>query len=260
MTHLNDEQLELILQGQAPPPHVAGCEHCQARLAESRAVRSRLQSAFSSIRADADLAAGVRQLADDRPSRPAPAQHPREWTAGRRLVRLFWPAMAAAAVLVIVIPLGVYLTGPKPAAAAELYELHQHALSPETDLYVHADPQELATQLEEKLGFRPAVPRLGAGMSLRGCCVAHFRDKPVGSYVVDTDRGVISVVVLTEKTDVLDLGKEFRHEDRVYRATSFAECNMVAVELDGFTYCAIGEVSNEFLADLLNRLVPSEPR
>ena len=92
-------------------------------------------------------------------------------------------------------------------------------------------------------------------MSLRGCCIAHFRDKPVGSYVVDTPRGTISIIVVTDSHGSLGMKDFIYRGEHTYMAGSFAKCEMVTVELDGYTYCAVGEVSREYLADLLEKLV-----
>ena len=37
--------------------------------------------------------------------------------------------------------------------------------------------------------------------------------------------------------------------------TTFAKCSMVSVELDGYTYCAVGEAPRDYLTDLLEQLV-----
>lgn len=157
----------------------------------------------------------------------------------------------------IAVPAIIFFAGPKSAEAASagLFRIHQHALSPHTELYSDADPESLAGFLKKKLGSRPAFPRLGAGMSLRGCCITHFRDKPVGSYVVDTPRGVISVIVVTETPDALGMKDTIRRGDHTYLAGSFAKCNMVTWSLGGYTYCAVGEVPREYLANLLGQLV-----
>ena len=257
MTHLTDEQLEAVLHGWAPEAdHLAECPQCRARLEERRAIRARLRGAFSSIHADQALTDSIRGALGEAEAQPAP----REERRPSGIYRILVPSLAAAAVLIVGIPVIIFLTRSTPARAAEaeLHKIHQHGLSPHTDLYADAKPEELARYLRDKLGFTPALPRLGAGMSLRGCCVSHFRKKPAGSYVVDTDRGVISVIVLKEKADVVGLKEQIRHRGRTYDAGSYAKCQMVSLELGGYTYCAVGEVSRAFLADLLRELVPAD--
>ncbi len=157
----------------------------------------------------------------------------------------------------IAIPLSIYLATAETAGAAEseLFQIYEHSVSPHTELYADADPAKLAEYLKGELGFQPAFPRLGSGMSLRGCCVTHFRNKPVGSYVVQTPRGVISLIVIKTESKSLGLKDKLQRGDHTYMAGSFAKCKMVASELGGYTYCAVGEVPQEFLADLLDQLV-----
>ena len=164
---------------------------------------------------------------------------------------------SAAAIILIVV--SVFMLFPESdsamAAPAELFKIYQHTLSPHKELYSDADPEVLAEFLKKDLGFRPAVPKLAAGMSLRGCCITHFRGKPVGSYVVDTPRGVISIIVVGQTPKSLGMKETLRRGKHTYMAGSFAKCEMVTVELGGYTYCAVGEVSREYLTDLLEKLV-----
>jgi hypothetical protein len=77
----------------------------------------------------------------------------------------------------------------------------------------------------------------------------------VGSYVVQTPQGVISVIVVNESSESLGMSDTVRLGDHTYNAGSFAMCKMVTLELDGYTYCAVGEVSHDLLAGLLEQLV-----
>ncbi len=255
MTHLSDQQLDAILQGDGDDQHIARCAQCAARLAERRAVADRLRSAFDSVRASDDLTSRARRGAAGGPAvklvahRPPPRRSPLRWAM---------PAAAAAVVVLSVLAASLLLPPPTPALAAqeELYNIHQHSLSPHPGLYASADPTELAKFLRAELGFDVAVPELGAGMSLRGCCVVHFKKQPVGSYVVDTPRGVISVIVVAESLESLGMATGADRSGRMYGMGSFAKCSMVAVTLDGYTYCAVGEVPHEMLMDLLAKLIP----
>ena len=66
MTHLSDEQFEDVLAGGAPEgDHLVQCEHCREKLAERRAMRSRLRSAFGTIHASADLLSSIRDAAQN---------------------------------------------------------------------------------------------------------------------------------------------------------------------------------------------------
>ncbi len=258
MRHLTDQQLEEILGGTAPESaHLEECELCRGRLSEFRAMQARLVTAFGSVHADQKLLERVRSRLNV-PSSAAATVTLRGKRAVSQVHKIFWrAAAAAAALLLIAIPLSIYLGTPMAAAAAqeELFQIHQHSISPDTELHADADPAKLAEYLKGELGFQPAFPRLGAGMSLRGCCVTHFRNKPVGSYVVQTPRGVISLIVIKKELKSLGLKDKLRRGDHTYLAGSFAKCKMVASQMGGYTYCAVGEVPQAFLADLLDQLV-----
>jgi len=199
MRHLTDQQLEEILGGTAPESaHLEECELCRGRLSEFRAMQARLVTAFGSVHADRKLLERVRSRLKH-VSAGSIAVKPGGKKGASQVHRIFWRAAAAAAgLLLLAIPLSIYLGAPKAAVAAqaELFRIYEHSVSPHTELYADADPGKLAEYLKDELGFQPAFPRLGAGMSLRGCCVTHFRNKPVGSYVVQTPRGIISLIVI----------------------------------------------------------------
>ena len=258
MGHLTDQQLEQILGGTVlEPTHLGECELCRSRLSDFRAMQDRLRVAFASVHAGHELSERVRSRLNA-PSSGSSIVKPGGKRSGTRVYRLFWRAGAAAAILLLIaIPLSVYLGSPKTASAAEaeLFQIHQHSVSPHTELYAHDDPKNLAEYLKGELGFQTAFPRLGAGMSLRGCCVTHFRNKPVGSYVVQAPEGIISLIVIKEDSKSLGLKDKLQRGDHAYMAGSFAKCNMVTSELGGYTYCAVGEVPHAFLADLLDQLV-----
>lgn len=255
MNHLTEEQFEDIMQGVLEEPeHLAGCYQCQERLAEKKALAARLSSAFNSVKADEQLAKKIRaRLADKKVSKQV--EVPKLlWIA--RLQRIAWPA-AAAAVLVIVTIFGIYAISPSPAAAAqaELVKIYKHNISADHGFYSEADPVKLARYFKDRLGFVPSMPELVRGMSLRGCCVQHFLGEPAGSYVVETPRGVMSVVVVAEQPESFKMSKSFEHQGRVFWKSSFAKCNMVIVRFGDYSYCAMGEIPHEYLTELLSQLM-----
>jgi len=241
MTHLSDEQFEDVLAGGTPEPdHLAQCERCRNELVERRAMRLRLCSAFAGVHPSGELVSKIQ--VSTRQAVVRKTSTPPTKTRIFHLTRWAVP-LSAAALILIGISMFVLFTGTDSAVAApaELFRIHQHSLSPHTELYSDASPELLVRFLKEKLGFQPAVPKLGAGMSLRGCCVVHFRNKPVGSYVVDTPRGVISIIIVAETQKSLGMNDTLRRGNHTYKAGSFASCEMVTVELGGYTYCAVGE-------------------
>jgi len=249
MTHLAGEQFEDVVQGRAPEPaHLAECPACRERLAEQRAIRDRLRSSFASVHADAALAERVRRAGEERLARPLRIH---------QLSRTAWATLAAAAAAVILaIPAILYLTAPNLASAAqaELVKIHTGNLAAGHEFFTEADPAKLADYLKTQLGFEPAAPRLGQGMAIRGCCLAHFKGEHVGSYVVDTPRGPISIIVVPQAPEALRMTEKFESGGRTFWSGSFARNSMVAVRIGGYTYCAVGEVPRDLLTRILLNL------
>jgi hypothetical protein len=82
----------------------------------------------------------------------------------------------------------------------------------------------------------------------------------VGSYVVDTPEGVMSVVVVTDKPESLGISDKFEKGQHTFWKSSFAKCSMVSVRIRDYSYCAVGEISHEYLTELLSRLIPEEQK
>lgn len=252
MNHLSNEQFEEVLQGQEThAEHLRACRQCADIAAEKRALRNRLRSAFDTVNAPEGLAERINSQIGAESIR----------FHGSR-IKLFphWRAWTAAAAALIIIPALVMLSVPTPAMAAkaELVNIHTHNVSGKHEFYSQSDPDKLAAYFKENLGFTPSLPRLGQGMEIRGCCVRHFRDRIVGSYVVDTPRGVMSVIVVTDEPQTLGMSKPFEYQGKAFYKSTFAKCDLVAVRLDKYTYCAVGEISSDYLTDLLARLLAEE--
>lgn len=261
MSHLTDGQFEDIIQGVMPEPgHLSECDKCRARLAERKAVASRLHDAFAAVRANERLAEKIQTQLDYEAAKSERRVFVRRlWNIHVR--RVAWPAIAAAVLLISMI-FGVYVVRPSSAMAAqaELVKIHEHNLSPSHEFYSEANPEKLAEYFRSKLGFSPNMPRLEQGMVLRGCCVAHFRGEIVGSYVVETPQGVMSIVVVTDRPESLGMGRKSQHKEYTFWKSSFAKCEMVTVRLGDYSYCAVGKISQEYLTALLIRLLPdSQP-
>ncbi len=252
MNHLTNEQLEEVLQGQKTyTEHLRECQRCAALLTEREILASRLRSAFSAVETNDRLAEQIKKKISQESIR----------FHGSR-IKLFphWRAWTAAAAALIIIPAVVMLSVPTRAMAAkaELVNIHTHNVSGNHEFYSQSDPDKLAAYFKENLGFIPSLPRLGQGMEIRGCCVRHFRDRIVGSYVVDTPQGVMSVIVVTDEPQSLGMSKSFEYQDSTFYKGAFSGRNLVAVRLEGYTYCAVGEISSDYLTDLLARLLAEE--
>ncbi len=265
MNHLTNEQLEDIMQGQDTDlTHLDQCSDCQKSLAEKRAIAAKLRSAFMSVKAGKGLADRIRDQINQNSETTKNIKSIQQTWANRLHYKL-WPALAAAAAIFIaLVPLSFYVMTPSAAnaAQAELVMIHQQNLGSHREFYSDANPEKLAEYFKDKLGFTPAFPCTGQGMEIRGCCLVHFKGRIVGSYVVDTPRGIISVIVVgdTPKEMGMTCMPEKKGYDQNIWKGSYAQQNMVAVRLGDRSYCAIGEISkisHEYLSDLLSRLLPN---
>ncbi len=264
MNHLTNEQFEDIMQGSdIDLTHLNQCRDCRDRLTEKRLIAIKLRSAFMSVKADEGLADRIRNQINQNSENTKIAKSI-QLTWATYLHHKLGPALAtAAAVLVVLVPLSLYVLTPSTAIAAqaELVMIHQQNLGPHREFYNDTDPEKMAEYFKDKLGFTPAFPCTGQGMEIRGCCLAHFKGQIVGSYIVDTPRGIISVIVVTDTPK--EMGMTYMAGEKGYEQSlwksSYAQCNMVTVRLGDYSYCAIGEISkisHKYLKDLLNRLLP----
>ena len=265
MNHLTNEQLEDIMQGQdVDLTHLNQCHDCHGRLTEKQAIATKLRSAFMSVKADEGLAGQIRNQINKNSGNTKTAKS-MQLAWAKQLRHKLWPALAAAAaIFVVLVPLSMYVLTPSTATAAqaELVMIHQQNLGSHREFYNDADPEKLAEYFKDKLGFTPAFPCTGQGMAIRGCCVAHFKGQIVGSYVVDTPKGIISIIAVTDTPKQMGMTHMPRgkgYEQSSWKS-SYAQCNMVTVRLGDYSYCAIGEISkisHEYLRNLLGRLLPN---
>jgi hypothetical protein len=258
MNHLTDEQLEQILKGiEVNTEHLGSCLLCQTRLQEKKALVNRLRSAFENVKPSEELLQKIRRRINVAAS---------EKSAGKSMFNLHikwrsWiAAVSSVAAVLVTVSLIVYLSAPSQvvAAQAELVKIHQHNISGNHEFYSEAEPEKLAVYFKDNLGFNPRMPEPGQGLALRGCCVRHFQGQIVGSYVVDTPEGVMSVVIVTDKPESLGIAEKFKHGDQVFWKSAFAKCDMVSLRIGDYTYCAVGEISYEYLTKLLSKLIPEE--
>lgn len=255
MKHLTDIELEEMIRIAEPDnEHLMQCEYCKGRLAEMRALKSHLQSAFASVRASEELAGKIRKQLNSQMAKAHGSPH-------SSMRRFAWSASAAAAILLI-ITIGTLTLRPSAAEAAraELFEIHtmnvsgSHNVAGKHEFHTTSNPAELADYFKDRLGFTPNLPEPGKGMALRGCCVRHFKDQVVGSYVVDTPGGVMSIVVVADSPESMGMIGSRGDNSRIFYKGDFAQSNMVAIRMGQFSYCAVGEISHEYLIELLSKL------
>jgi len=258
MNHLTEEQIDRILVGDEPEPsHLGECSQCRAAVEERRAMRQRLQGAFESVRPPAGLATRLRQQVLDRASQG-------QASGGRpsrlRQLRPVWATLAAAAVLFLAVTLGLSLLSADPvqAAADALAEIHQANLSGRAVLHAESDPAKAARYLESKLGYAPLAPGPRVGVKLRGGSLCEFQGKPGASYILDTPKGPVSIVVVGEPLGCLCGCDGPTCGNGGACTCGSGPCNIVKMELHGRSYCAVGRQSAAYLTELLATLGASD--
>ena len=258
MIHLTDEQFEEVIQGKDVRfAHLKDCIECRGRLSEKQALASRLRLAFATVKPTEGLAEQIRRKLNVNSMR---VKH----TGERRLLNVLfqrrrWLSLAsAAAVLIIAIPLIFFLAEPSSAyaAKAELVKLHKNHLSADHRLHNQGDPKKVEDYFKGKLGVTPIILRVEQGYSLRGCCLCRFKGKTAAGYVVETPQGMVSIIVVTNQPQFLGMDRKIQRGKHVFWVGSFAGCKIAAVRIGQHSYCAVGEVPEAHLTELLVRLVP----
>jgi hypothetical protein len=246
MTHLTDEQLESMLQGQGGgDAHLQACDQCRARLAEKQAIAQRLRSAFAAIQPPERLMQGICTQVGVKEPKTNVKLHD---------VRNKWVARISAMAAVFLIGLFVVLSlSPSSAHATQttLAEIHKMGLSGNHTLWTQTDPNELAEQYQQKLGVRTQLPPYSEKIKLCTCCIAKCLEHDIiGTYMAVTEQGNITVAIVEILPDVL--GKPMT--DPNYYQSQKGQCNIVAVRIGEQTYCAVGQVEHRYLQDLLQQL------
>ncbi|MCH8193755.1 MAG: hypothetical protein IIA65_07040 [Planctomycetes bacterium] len=261
MSHLTNEQIDdLLISGAREPDHLKDCDSCRAKVAQRRALGERLRKAFNSIEADDDLRNQIHAAVANNPQygSHATAAAPFRNRARRRL----YPFLgAAAAVILVAVPVAHFLGRPSQANAAqlELLQIHHHNLSEHGDMMTDLDPKSVEAYFEEYLDHAPDVVATGSGLNYCGCRVQTYRGQPVGSYVVDTSHAKVTVLTLQEMPEALGMKRmeDLSSGDLTVWGATCDCCNMAAVRVSGQTYYALGEASHEELNLVLLALAAS---
>lgn len=243
---LNPEQIEDILSGTAPQPDGLAPEDLAA-LEEARAIRSRLAAAFDSTRASDSLADKVRAGLQNAPA-------PRRGIL--RFPRLLFPAAAAAALLILV-PILYSVLGPEPihAATVEMANIHKANLSSPEGFYATGDCEEIKAYFKRELGFMPKLLGQCPDLQVVGCHVAKVRGKMVATYVVQLDDAKASVIVTEDWPKKLGLGCGCGHPQ--CKCIHDGKCDgltIVSVRLGERSYSVVGKLPAAALRTVLERL------
>ena len=244
---LTPEQIEDILSGIAPQGDGLDAEDL-VRLAEARAMRARLRSAFDSTHASDSLADKVRASL---PSAPA--------ARGRIIrfpTRFFLPAAAAAALLIIA-PILYSLWGPEPAhaAAVELANIHKVNLSGPKGFHATGDCDEIKAYFSRELGFTPKLLSECPELRIVGCYVTKLRGKMVATYVVELDDTKASIIITEDWPKKLGLVCGCGHPHcKCFHNGRCEGLSIVSVRLGERSYSVVGSLPAESLRGVLERL------
>ncbi|MCH8194400.1 MAG: hypothetical protein IIA65_10350 [Planctomycetes bacterium] len=213
MSHLTDEEFEDLLQGQeSGRDHLDRCRRCQDRLAEKRALAMRLRDAFAAVTPEADLSQRIRSgigLGTDRGQSAKPGPHVVKISGHRRRV---WTTglSAVAAILLVAFVVALALT-PSAAQATQSTLAGIHAINllvGEHEFWADTDPEKLTTLYGEVLGVEPYLPPVTETLKLCSCCVKRsITEHVVGSYVVGTAEGVMTVAIVRPSPESLGKGR-----------------------------------------------------
>jgi len=258
MSHLTDEQFEDILQGRTEAPeHVDQCSECRDRLNEKRALARRVQQAFSSIYAGADLAGRIRaEIAAA--GRPATGAEARPRIIPLRARRHIWSGLAiAAAILIVAIPRSLQINTSSGVKAAQtaLAGIHRTNLDSLEQLMedegTGTQCQCLAGKMEDGMGMPCCTRRL----CMCGCRMRDFQGRVVPSCVIEKpNTSPISVVLVPESPEALGmtLGPSRTVTGQTIWHATCGACNMASVRMGAGSCCVMGDVPTENLVALLN--------
>jgi hypothetical protein len=255
--HLTDEQFEDVLRSPGShAEHLAACEDCRRVLGEHEALRLRLQRGFASVMVPQGLVDRIAAQAHGQAQRgqniglgPNSGGSPRI----RRPYFIFrWPVMAAAAaILIAAVTIGFMIWSPQSANAAQsqLVRIHQANLSGEARMFASGEPGQLKEYLQSQMKESIPIVNPSQGMKLQGCCVARFKDKDAASYLVKTDQGSVSIIILKESPQALGM-KQMAAPD--FWSAASDNCNMAAAHCPcGHFFYAVGEAPTSTLVNVL---------
>jgi len=243
---LTPEQFEDILNGTSPQSEGLDSEDI-ARLEEARAMRSRLAAAFESTHASDSLADRIRTSLKDAP------------VSRRRIISFptrFLPAAAAAALLIL-IPVLYSVMGPQPALAGtvELANIHKANLTTPEGFHATGDCDEIKAYFKRKLGFTPRLLNQCPQLQVVGCHVTKLQGKLVATYVVQLEGAKASVIVTEDWPKKLGLGCGCGSPHcRCIHNGSCDGLSIASVRIDERSYSVVGSLPPEALREVLQQL------
>ena len=217
------------------------------------ALGERLRGAYASLNPDDVLAGSIRaEMAAETAAEPPKP----------RVFRLRWRlATLAAAAVVAITTVGLFVYPGRPhahgGAVAELRQIHKDNLAGGSGFLHTNDPKQAEAYFKRELGFVPKVLCSEDSLKLTGFRTVKFRGQIVANYTVASDAGEVSIVVADGNPKALGLKCNCGHHGcSCVHKGQCDECTIAGVEIDGRSYCAIGNVSKEVLGNVLASLTP----
>jgi len=249
---LTPEQLEDILRGEMPQPEDLDPADLD-RLAEARAIRGRLRTAFDSVTAPEGLADRIRaelQTAD---------QAPADESRGRilRFPRRFLAVVSAAAAVLVIGMLVHNLTTPEPAVAStvQMADIHRANLASPEGFCATGDCEQIKAYFQEKVGFVPKLLTACPELKVIGCCVARLNGRTVATYVAAVEDRKVSIIVTEAwpKKLGLECGCGMPH----CRCIHNGQCeglSIASARIGDRSYSVVGDLPEDALRGVLERL------
>jgi hypothetical protein len=165
------------------------------------------------------------------------------------------PALAAAAAVVVIgVLAGLYFStsgSSATAAVAELARIHEHNVVEAEGFMPETDAARIVAHLASHAERGPDRPRVCPCSKLSGCAVVDFHGRKTATYCIDTPGGRVSVVVAAERPAELGLSGMPERNGMSLWSGSHQDENVAATRAGERTYCVIGRLPVEDLADLL---------
>lgn len=242
MKQLPEEQFEEIVAGRAELP-VGVDEEIVQRVRDHRALRERLRAATEHVRTPDSLQHAIHTKLIVAQARPI-----RGW--------LFRAAPLAATILLLATVGMLVWSGTGDAHAgsqAQLAGLH-------ADVSQHFTPGGSADAVNRQLregavSVSATLPELGGSCVYRGLAIRRFRDRAVGCAAVTMDDRPVTILVVTDRAETLEFDNLETRGDVTWAWCSQGGCRMVAAEVEGKTFIAVGELPHAKLKELLGQIV-----
>ncbi|MFP4052444.1 MAG: hypothetical protein ACLFV7_01105 [Phycisphaerae bacterium] len=232
----------------------------QRIVTEHRTLRNRLRAACYSQSPDPGLVFRIHASIREAEGNSTEGIRP-----GR--MRSFWPAVAsAAAVLLVVFAARTLLVTPRPAPGgqakvtqavlAHIHEEHSELGRPSIPFLQR---EQFVREIKAATGLTPLVPDSDR-FTIRGGGAPIFFGEHAAAYVLGTPHGEVTVVVMRREPRALNFDHCWPVADQDGRmwACGFQAEKMVARRIGELTYCAVGRLTHEQLSAVVETIAASE--